>query len=192
MMVIGLIGGVGAGKSTVLKVLENEFDWKVYKADDIGRSFYKPGSKVYIKIRELLGDENFLPGGDADTEKISKLIFSNPDMKKKLEDIIHPNVWRFLDYIVSASNKNDTLCIETALPDESFVKSCDKVIYVYANRDERIKRLMKERGYSREKAESIMDTQPTDEEYRMKSDIVIDNTGSEKETLNEIYKLCKW
>ena len=192
-MVIGVIGGVGAGKSTVLEVLEQAFSCRIFRTDDIAKSFYQDGNPVFTSLRELLGDD-MIREGRIDIRKLGQKLYQNgnADLREHIERIVHPAVWKYVDArIREARKENRNIVIETALPTRHFAEECDEVWFVHCESEIRIRRLMESRGYSREKALGIIRSQMEDGEYFSMADWVIDNSGTEEETRNEIYEHCK-
>ncbi len=192
-MVIGVIGGVGAGKSTVLERLRAQYGFQIYRTDDMAKSLYHKGSPVFAALTELLGEDILTEDGDGfQLAAFAERLYSEPRLRKKVDGIVHPAVWHAVHQLVRKGKKEGArLVVETALPNAAFLADCDEVWFVYTERETRIRRLMENRGYSREKAEAILAAQPEDDEYAALSDFVIDNSYTEEETGNEIYEHCK-
>ena len=192
-MIIGVIGGVGAGKSTVLEILEQSYSCRIYRTDDIAKSFYQAGNPVFTSLRELLGDD-MIRDDHIDIPKLGQKLYQagNAGLRERIERIVHPAVWKNVDArIRDAKKEGRNIVVETALPTGHFTEKCDEVWFVHCEPEIRIKRLMESRGYSREKAFGIIRSQMEDEEYFSLADWVIENSGTEEETRNEIYEHCK-
>ncbi len=192
-MVIGVIGGVGAGKSTVLETLREQYGFQIYRTDDMAKSMYHKGSPVFTALTGLLGEEIRTPDGEGfQLEVFAQRLYKEPGLRKKVEQIVHPAVWQEVHRLARKGRKEGArLVVETALPNQTFLADCDEVWFVYTEQEVRIQRLMQSRGYSREKAEAIITAQPGDDEYAALSDFVINNSLTEEETGNEIYEHCK-
>ncbi len=192
-MVIGVIGGVGAGKSTVLETLRQNYEFQIYRTDDMAKQLYHKGSPVFAPLTELLGEEILTPDGEGfQLTALAARLYSAPDLRKKLEEIVHPAVWREVHQLAwKAKKEGSRIVVETALPNQAFLADCDEVWFVYTERETRIQRLMQSRGYSRERAESIIAAQLEDDDYAALSNFVINNSFTEEETGNEIYEHCK-
>lgn len=203
-MLIGITGGVGTGKSTILNVLQSTYRSKLIMADNVGKSLMKPGNDCYDRIVEEFGTDILFDIPDKqlygvsnkpikpgiDREKLSKLVFDDPVKLKKLESIVHPEVkkeiLRTIDEIYEAT-PDALLILEAALLIEHGYKEiCDEFWVVIADKEVRIERLMLSRKYTREKCESIMAEQLSDEEFIKEADFVIDNSGSIEETVAQI------
>ena len=155
MRVIGVTGGVGAGKSTVLGILEKEFQAYVIQADQLGHILMEPGEECYDAVIALFGKEIIKKDKTIDRRRISDVVFTDKDMLLKLNGIIHPAVkQRILRLLGEQKEAGRGICVvEAALfLEENYQEFCDEVWYVYTEEEIRIQRLMESRGYSREKS----------------------------------------
>ena len=179
--IIGITGGVGAGKSSVLAVLKENFGAKIILADLVAHELMEPGSEGLKKVTEALGTSFLDPDGSVDRKALADVIFRNKDALRTMNAIIHPLVWKTM--------------AEAAVFDTAPKDLFDELWYVYTTKENRIIRLMANRGYSREKCEDIIGRQASEEEYRALCDRVIDNNGDEsdiKRQLKEIldHEIC--
>lgn len=194
MKVIGITGGVGAGKSELLKYISLKYNSGVIYSDNVANEIKKKGTKCYDKIVSLLGKTIVGEDGEIDKTKMAAMIFANDDLLYKVNDILHPAVEEYIDEKVSfesKENKLDFLFIEAALLIESgYKEKVYEMWYVKASKDVRRKRLKESRGYSDSKIREIFDSQLSDEEFIKGSDFVIDNdrdiSFSEKEIDNRL------
>ena len=183
--VIGITGGVGAGKSTVLYLLENDHHAHVFQADKAERTLTTSKCLVRDKVVALFGEDFLLPGGELDRPRVAQVIYSDPVMKEKLEAIIHPAVRRFLK--AQTIMHKGIVVLEAALPVQAgFPQMCDEIWYVHTDTEVRIARLMKSRGYTREKCEAIIAGQMDEPSFRAISSRVIDNSGDFENTKRQI------
>ena len=193
-MVIGITGGIGSGKSLVTKFLQAIFGAAVIDTDTVGHEVMEIGTKAYYEILETFGKEVLAKDESIDRKILGDLVFTNEEMLSKLNDIIHPAVEAEVDKRIEDFNKKNYkyIALETALMIKvGYNRKCDKVWYVYADKDVRLKRLYYNRGLDRVKAAKIIDNQNSDEEFRKIADAVIDNSGTEEETLVQIKKILK-
>ncbi|WP_036609197.1 dephospho-CoA kinase [Oribacterium sp. P6A1] len=185
-MVIGVIGGVGAGKSTVLETLEKKYGFNVLKTDDIAKSFYVSGNPVFEKLKELLGDDIEKEDGTVNIQAFAKKLYGThkESIRKRVDGIVHPAVWDYVREQVESSDGD--VVVETALPNGMFLQMCDEIWAVLTKCEVRIERLMKTRGYTEEKARDMILSQIGDEEYSGMATFIIDNSGTPEETIRAI------
>lgn len=183
-MIIGVMGGVGSGKSTVLNYLENNYEANIIEADKVAKEVMLPGNDVYNEIVKTFPE--VVVDNKIDSKKLAEIVFNNKEQLEKLNSITHPGA---VKEIVSRikSSKNRIIVVESAILLGSGVEQyCDELWFVFCNRDTRIKRLIQTRGYSKEKCISVIESQPADEEYNKAADEFIDNSYSEENTREQI------
>ncbi len=179
MKVLGITGGVGSGKSTVLEYLEKQWGARLALCDDIARQMQEPGGICYDQMISLFGPSCVREDGSLDRPAISAQFFAAPALREKVSGFIYPAVTKeLLRRIDEARAQGAALfVIEAAVLFESGCASiCDEVWYVYADTEARMVRLMRDRGYSEERARLIMEAQHPDSFYRERCSCVIDNS----------------
>lgn len=194
MKFIGLTGGIGAGKTTVLKALQQLYRVRILIADEIAHAQMEPGTTCYMRLRETFGAEDIWSAdGSLDRLKLARVLFSDEEKRKILNRIVHPAV---KDYILGEVEKErqagyyDCVIVEAALLiEEHYDEICDELWYVYAPSEIRKKRLMDNRGYSEQKVDQIFAAQLPDATYRKYCRVVIDNDRDEEYVLKQIKKL---
>ena len=189
MKIIGITGGVGAGKSTVLDHLEKQYNACVLQADKIGHLVMEPGGICYGQVIALFGKQIIKNDKTIDRKMVSDVVFAHEEMRQKLDDIIHPAVISYiLDKIEEQKKAGCTLMIVEAalLLEDHYDAFCDKVWYIHTDQEIRIERLMSSRGYTREKAENIIARQATEGFFREHADYIIQNNGDLDETWRQI------
>lgn len=189
MKIIGITGGVGAGKSTVLDHLEKQYNACVLQADKIGHLVMEPGGICYGQVIALFGKQIIKNDKTIDRKMVSDVVFAHEEMRQKLDDIIHPAVKSYiLDKIEEQKKAGCTLMIVEAalLLEDHYDAFCDKVWYIHTDQEIRIERLMSSRGYTREKAENIIARQATEGFFREYADYIIQNNGDLDETWRQI------
>ena len=176
--IIGITGGVGAGKSSVLAVLKEDFGAKIILADLVAHDLMEPGT-------------SFLdPDGSVDRKALADVIFRNKDALRTMNSIIHPLVWKTMKEAAEAAEEQ-LVIIEAAVFDTAPKDLFDELWYVYTTKENRIIRLMANRGYSREKCEDIIGRQASEEEYRALCDRVIDNNGDESDIKRQLKEILE-
>ena len=189
MKIIGITGGVGAGKSTVLDHLEKQYNACVLQADKIGHLVMEPGGICYGQVIALFGKQIIKNDKTIDRKMVSDVVFAHEEMRQKLDDIIHPAVKSYiLDKIEEQKKAGCTLMIVEAalLLEDHYDAFCDKVWYIHTDQEIRIERMMSSRGYTREKAENIIARQATEGFFREHADYIIQNNGDLDETWRQI------
>lgn len=193
MKVIGITGGVGCGKSTVLKLLEKHTASYLIMADDVAKSLYVPGSDMVKTIGERFGADCVNPDGTVNRQRLAQIIFSDDNKRDELNAIVHPAVNDEIDRIIEEAAQSggyEYTFLEAALFfEEGYENKCDEVWYVTADADTRRKRLKESRGYSDEKIDSMLKSQMSEDEYKSKSSHVIDNSGTMENTELQLVKL---
>jgi len=193
-LVIGITGGIGSGKSVVTSLLRDKFDAAVIDTDTIGHEVMEIGKSAYKKVVEIFGNKVIAEDGSIDRKKLGSLVFDNRELLCKLNDIIHPAVEAEVDKRIAefTQKKYKYIALETALLIKvRYNRKCDKVWFVYADKDIRLKRLYNNRGIGKEKAGKIFESQNTEEEFRQIADDIIDNSGSEAETEIQIKNILE-
>ena len=191
MYVIGITGGVGAGKSAVLSILKEEVECEIIRADDVANELKLKGHSCYDKIVDLLGEQVLGADGEIDRNLMSMIVFEDEAKMRQVEQILHPAVKRYITEQIEQKRREGKikyLFIEAALLiEDGYKQFCDEFWYIHASVATRTKRLMENRGYSLQKIESIMDMQLTEEEFRKNCECVIDNDGDLEKTKEDIF-----
>lgn len=193
-MIIGVTGGVGSGKSTVLEILKEKYGAHIIMADDVAKELMEPGGASYEAVVKAFGDAILedLPEHRIDRKKLAAIVFEDENKRELLNSLTHPQVKvEILEQFRSIYQKDpDALIVlEAALLIEGgYREILDCLWVILADREVRIQRLMESRSYTREKALSIMESQLSDAEFRAHADYVIDNSGSLDHTAEQIAK----
>lgn len=192
MRFIGITGGVGAGKSKVLKFIKNHYKCEIYLADETAHLVKLPGTECYQALVELLGTDILAADGQIDKPAMADRIFRDPELLQGVNNIIHPAVRKYLlQKYEEAKHKGEAelFFVEAALLIEcGYRELVDEMWYIYAEEPVRYARLAAARGYSEEKTRQIMGRQLSEEAFRENSDFIIDNSGSFEETRKQIEK----
>ena len=182
MRLIGITGGIGAGKTEVLSFIRQHYLCKICLADEVAHIIQSPGQDCYVKMVALLGKGVLDADGRINKNRMAAQIFLDKSLLKKVNDIVHPAVRTYLEQEVKKAakeGKTELFFIEAALLIENGYKDfVDEMWYVYASPEVSRRRLKVNRGYSDEKITGIMGNQLTEEQYRKNSDFVIDNSDS--------------
>lgn len=188
MRLIGVTGGVGAGKSQVLSYIKEHYKCHIYLADEVAHLVKKKGEECYYELVDLLGKDVLAEDGEINKSVMAAKIFADDELLERVNEIVHPQVRIYLENKVREvreSKETELMFIEAALLIEAGYKEMvDELWYIYADVNVRKKRLIQSRGYSEEKIAQIMESQLSEEIFRRECDFVIDNSG----TLADCYK----
>jgi len=184
LLKVGLTGGIASGKSIVLKLLK-ALGCHTIDADDIVHALYRPESETYRKLAEVFSRDILDSLGRIDRKKLGKIIFSDVEKRKCLNEIVHPAVLdevkkRLEEYSLRVQDGIAVVDAALLIESGSFVRY-DKIIVVVAHREIRLKRLMMRDVSEREEALRKIEAQMPDVEKRKFSDYVIENSGTRQE-----------
>ncbi len=189
MKVIGITGGVGAGKSKVLQFLEAEYGAVVCQLDHVAFMLQRKGQPCFDEIVKEFGEEVRRPDGELDRQKLAEVVFGDQQRLGRLNAIVHPLVkeWVRRDIIEKEKEHIPLYVIEAALlPEAGYEDICGEIWYIYASEDARRKRLKSSRGYSDERISRMIESQSPDEVFRKVCQAVIDNSGPFEYTKKQI------
>ena len=190
MMVLGLTGGVGAGKSRILELFSHDYGAQVIQADLVARKLEDPGQPGLTGLVSLFGTGILQKDGTLDRKGFADRIFGNPEALKRVNALIHPLTWNEIKRQIRESSA-ELIVVEAALFDERSREVCQYLLYVDTQDESRIQRLMENRGYSREKCLDIMKNQADRNDFLKLADFVIDNSGSLEESRLQIRRILK-
>jgi dephospho-CoA kinase len=186
-MILGITGGVGAGKTTVLTYLAQRYGARILELDRVAEKLQKPGAACYEDMLKLLRTYTETAGmkgqllqkdGSFDRSAVAALVFADRALLEKLNGIIHPAVRRYVAEQVKNSAPGELTVIEAALLlEERYDEICDEIWYIYADEDTRRRRLKSSRGYSDERITSMIQSQRSDDSFRALCALAIDNSS---------------
>lgn len=193
MKIIGITGGVGAGKSQILSYLESHYNCRLIRADEAAHMLQEPGQACYEHLVALLGKEVLNGDGTIDRKKMATIIFADKAILIKVNQIIHPGVKTYIKEQIAyekARGEVDYFFIEAALLiEEHYDEIVDELWYVHADVEVRSRRLRESRGYSDRKIADIMKEQLGEAQFREHCQVVITNNGDLDETYHQINKV---
>lgn len=183
MIVVGITGTLGAGKSTVGRLFERWGAWRV-DADELAREAVAPGSPALEEIREVWGDGVLDGEGGLDRAAMRDVVFGDPRARERLESIVHPEVRRLREERLRQAREEGAevvvaeipLLLETEMEDEF-----DVVVVVDAPREVRRERVRSERGVAADTFEAIEAAQWPAGRKRRAADLVVENDGTREE-----------
>ena len=178
--IIGITGGIGSGKSTVSKLIE-EAGYPVYYSDVRAKNIVNDNHQLQQKIKELLGENSYDENGFYDRKYVSDIVFKNDDLLMKLNSLIHPAVkLDFKNWV--PQQKTPLVFKETALLFElKLNESCFKSLLVTADDNCRLKRVMDRDDKTYREVETIMLKQmPEKDKVKLADFIIFNNDGLEE------------
>ncbi len=190
MLLVGLTGNYGMGKSTVLSMFE-KLGATILDTDKIVELLLTE-KDILEKIRRLLGDKVFDENGSLNKKKVANLVFKNNKLRYLLEDILHPLVFERIHFFLDKINKKDKV-IMIAVPllyERGYEERFDKTITVYAKEETALNRLGKE-VITREEALLRLKAQLPIEEKIKRSDFIIDNNDTTEKTMAQVEIIYK-
>ncbi len=177
--VLGITGGVGAGKSTVLAYLQEKYCAPVLQLDLAAHELMEPGGVCFCPLLEAFGENILGADGRIDRRKLYACTFWDAKKVRLLNGIVHPRVKDAVRaWIREKSDTAPFLVLEAALLlEDHYDEICDEIWYIHVEEEVRFRRLSASRGYSREKMRQILENQKTEEEFRAGCQFVVDNSG---------------
>ena len=193
-LIVGLTGGIVGGKSTVASMFR-DLGAKIIDADKLGHSVILPHKPAWKKIVKLFGKDILKNDLTVDRGKLGKIVFTNQALLKKLNEITHPEITKIIKKEINLAknktyNQEKVLIIDAALIYEAKIdRFMDKIIVVYIDKDEQIKRLIKRNNLSKDEAlHRVISQIPMEEKAKM-ADYVIDNSSSLDKTKKQVEKI---
>jgi len=184
MKVIGITGGVGAGKSTVVGILQKHYTIEYLHCDAIAHELMERGGSAHEELISLFGEDLVNADGSLNRSKLYERAFLG-DRVEELNACVHPKVRIYVEERIAslrASEFEGLVLIEAALLIEAGYKDiCDELWYVHAPVEMRRARLKANRGYSDERVDSVMAEQASEELFFSQSDFVVYNDSSQEE-----------
>lgn len=192
MRVIGLTGGICAGKSAVAAMFA-DLGIPVVDADRVSREVTARGRPAHAEIVRVFGEEVLAPDGEIDRRRLGEIVFADPVKRAALQDLTHPAIVEEIGAALSrlAAQGHRVVLVEAALILETGRRGlCDAVIVVHCGRDRQIERLMARDGIGREQALRRLEAQMDPDRKARAADYVIDNSGSLEQTRDQVRALA--
>ncbi len=178
MLRVGLTGGIGSGKSEVSKRLAG-YGAVVIDADAAARESVEPGTEGLAEVVKAFGQDVLLPDGSLDRPRLGDIVFADPDLRARLNAIIHPRVGERMAELERTAGPGAIVVHDVPLIAESGRAGVyDVVVVVDAPARVQLDRLVHSRGMTRDQAEARMAAQASREQRLAIADIVVDNSGS--------------
>ena len=179
MLLVGLTGGIGTGKSTMARMLEKR-GAVVFDADVLARQAVAPGTPGFDQVIERFGPNVLAPGGGLDREALASIVFSDPAARRDLEGIVHPEVRRMFAEGCEEYRDSDRVVVLSAplLVETGMHTAFDLLIVVSAPVATQIERLMRDRGMPERDVQARIDAQLPLEAKEEVADVIVHNEGT--------------
>ena len=186
-LVVGVTGGIGAGKSTVARLLMEsgnsflEQGARLLDADAISREATAVGQPAVVEITERFGESVLGSQGSLDRTALAAIVFSDPQARRDLEAIVHARVVEAMDAALAQARRNNwrgLMVLDVPIPVErGFVDVCDEIWVVVSSENQRLERVMSRSGLTREQVLERMSAQPGDDFWYGLADRIVQNDG---------------
>jgi len=188
MKIVGLTGGIGSGKSTVLNEFK-DLGIKTYSADNAAKILINTDKSLIDSIKKVFGN-NIYKKNKLDTRQLSKIVFQDSDKLKVLNSIIHPAVSNDFESFIKANNEIYIVKEVAIIFETKSENAYDKIILVRAPLEERIKRVLLRDNTKREDIIKRVDNQVDESAIINKCDYIIDNHNLSdlKDKVSQIHK----
>lgn len=201
--VVGLTGGIGTGKSTVARLLAG-LGALVIDADAIVHELQAPGTPLVAEIAVAFGPQLLRADGSLDRERLGRLVFADPEARKRLNDLVHPAVGAEMLRRLEAAQRAGAALVVLDIPlllegraaraaDPRRAKTASglvsEVIVVFAREEQQLERQLARDASSREHAMERIRAQLPIEQKRKLADFVIDNSGTLADTERQVREL---
>jgi dephospho-CoA kinase len=192
MLLLGLTGGIGSGKSTV----SAEFARRgavVIDADLVVRELQSPGGAVLAAMVEHFGDTILATDGTLNRQAVADIVFNDPEQLKALNAIVHPKVGAEIDGRIEAQRDTDNVVIlDVPLLVESKAYETEGIIVVDTDPEIAVQRLVEFRGFNADDARARMKLQATREERRAVAAFIVPNDGTQEDLMAHIDDCWTW
>ena len=191
MKVIGLAGGIGAGKSEVSRIL-GEMGAEVLNADRYGHEVYLPGTDGHREVVETFGEDVLQPNGEVDRRALGGKVFGNPDAMAKLNGIAWPRIRQKIEEGIEEQRQRGAgvVVLDAAvLIEAGWTDAADEVWVVTAPEGDVISRLQARNNLTEEQVRARLASQMSTEERVQYADVVVANNGGLEELQRDIEKL---
>ena len=192
MILVGLTGGIGSGKSTVSSLLEGR-GAIIIDADAIVREVQLPGSPVLAELAAKFGPEVLASDGSLDRQAVANIVFTDPEALKSLNAIVHPAVGKEMNRrMIEQRTTKNVVILDIPLLTENPREGLQGKIVVDVPVEVQVERLVKFRGFDEADARARISRQSTREQRLLTADFVIDNSHDLESLIPQIDKVWEW
>jgi dephospho-CoA kinase len=191
MLLVGLTGGIGSGKSTVSAMLA-ELGAETVDADRIAREVVMPGTPAWCKIRDHFGPDVLFPDGHIDRQALADIVFDDPAKLALLNQITHPDIFqRIADRLEAVHHRDVIVVLDAALLIETGLAGrVDVLVVTHSPKEIQVERLAA-KGMDASRARARIAAQVAPAERLARADLVIDNSGSLEDLARQVDEAWK-
>lgn len=186
--IVALTGGIASGKSTVAELFASR-QIEIIDADQIAREVVEPGQPALAKIRDHFGDQVLLKDGQLDRKKLREIIFSIPQHKQWLNNLLHPLIQQRTQQSIAQCSGQWCLWVVPLLVENQLQHLAQRVIVIDSEEEKQIERVCERDGISRSQALAIIHSQATRQQRLAIADDVIDNNLSKSALAEKVSQL---
>ena len=191
MIVIGLTGGIGSGKSEVSRMLK-EFGAEIIDADRVGHEAYLPSTETYDKVVAEFGDDILQTDGAIDRKKLGARIFAEPEARERLNAIVHPRMYAMVEERIQRLREQSATAVvldAAILIEAGWDSLVDEVWVVAAPEEMVVQRIGQRNGLPAEQVRQRIRAQITSEERARHAAVVIDNNEGLDELSAQVHEV---
>jgi len=187
-MVVGVTGGIGSGKTTVVKMFEEFANVAVYYADKEAKALMHTSNEIKVKLIEAFSKEVYVEG-KLNRPFLANIVFNDKEKLKVLNNIVHPVVYQHLKDFIQSNSEKDYILYENAILFENGSDSfCDKIITVVAPLKDRVLRVCKRDNTTEKEVLARIKNQWSDTKKTLQSNYLINNKTL-KESKENVLKI---
>ncbi len=188
MLVVGLTGGIGSGKSTVAKLFA-ERGAAIIDADVTAREVTQTGSSAYTSIIKHFGDNVVLEDGSLDRTRLRQIIFHDPKERLWLEKLLHPLIKDEMQQQIAKMHAPYCIAVIPLLLEVEFYSFINRILVIDTPEAEQVRRVMLRDNISQTEVEAILESQASRHDRRAKAQDIIINDGNPEDLIPQIDKL---
>ncbi|KGY11685.1 dephospho-CoA kinase [Vibrio tubiashii] len=190
-LVIGVTGGIASGKTTVANLFHQEFGIEIIDADVVARQVVEPESEGLNAIEQHFGREVILQDGTLDRAKLREIIFSHPEQKTWLNNLLHPMIRTQMLADLAKVQSEYALLVIPLMVENNLQSLADKVLVVDVDEETQVRRTVERDKVDADQARAILSSQATREQRLSIADYVVKNNTENQKLLYQITELHK-
>lgn len=191
MMVVGLTGGIGCGKSAVTRLFE-QLGVPVIDADIVARELVAPGQPALALIAQHFGNKVLAADGTLDRARLRQIVFENPQARQNLEAILHPRIRQTMHQQLDALSAPYTILSIPLLQESGQMYEVDRVLVVDCSEEVQIERVCVRDNVDRTHVRAILEAQSSRTEKLQIADDIIDNSGPPESLIPQVERLHRY